>query len=578
MQKSASNITRSKIGSPIRLTIGKQILLAFIVILLAFTGLNVYTYFQLQVIEDGYDNIIGRSAPLVFEVKDLDTELSAQSSAVRAYILTGDQKYETEYYESLKHTNITLDSLEKKLITADGRQNFLDIKAALFEYQKVAEGGIKTRKEKGMQASLQYVLDAGDKVQIADKKMTDFVKFMTERMDLRKKQNDDAANSIEQMMVILDVVILTFAIIVALWLSRRISRPLIGVVVSANQIAAGDLQYQHQNYNGNDELGDLIKAFDAMAANLRNLVGQVSRASEQVAASSEELTASAEQSAMAAGQVAETISAVASGAAGQTTAVEQAVATVDEMASAIDHIASTATDASDKSSATTTAAQEGSEAMADATNQMRIINESVTKSAQVVEKLGESSKQIGEIVDVISGIAGQTNLLALNAAIEAARAGEQGRGFAVVAEEVRKLAEQSHEAAQKIAVIVRDVQAETATVVTVMNQGTAEVVRGSDVISATGERFKHIVGLVVSLNGQIQDISSAAEQLSASSTDVVASVASVKQIATETAANTQTISAAAQEQSASMEEIAASSQSLSRMAEELQVAIGNFKL
>jgi len=89
-----------------------------------------------------------------------------------------------------------------------------------------------------------------------------------------------------------------------------------------------------------------------------------------------------------------------------------------------------------------------------AITQMGHIEESVIRSAHVVAKLGERSKQIGQIVDTISGIAGQTNLLALNAAIEAARAGEQGRGFAVVAEEVRKLAEQSQDAAKQIPSII----------------------------------------------------------------------------------------------------------------------------
>ena len=127
------------------------------------------------------------------------------------------------------------------------------------------------------------------------------------------------------------------------------------------------------------------------------------------------------------------------------------------------------------SAATADAAQKGEALMNEAMAKMAGIEQSVLHSAEVVEKLGESSKQIGEIVDTISGIADQTNLLALNAAIEAARAGETGRGFAVVAEEVRKLAEQSREASEQIKERIAGVQRDTAEAVAAMQSGTSEV-------------------------------------------------------------------------------------------------------
>ncbi|MDF2929706.1 MAG: methyl-accepting chemotaxis sensory transducer [Anaerospora sp.] len=534
-----------------RFTIGKQILTASLLVVLAFT---------------------------VVEVKNLNVEVKSQAAAVRGYIISGDKKYVADYEQSSKLIKTTMDSLEKKLITPEGKEKVTALRNALAEYHRVADQTIVTRAEKGLEASALVMNTAKEKNEIAEKLMVDTVVFLTERMDLRTEQNKALADSIERVIIILDAIILVCAIAGSTWLMRRISRPLADVVAAAHDIADGDLQVKQIAYRGNDEIADLLKAFTHMAKNLQDIVTQVSRSAEQVAAASEQLTASADQSALAAGQVAETITSVAAGAYTQGTTVEHTSDIVQEMARAIGHIAENSSNVSARSAETSRAATIGSQAMQQATDQMQAINRSVSQSAEVVSKLGESSKQIGEIVDVISGIAGQTNLLALNAAIEAARAGEQGRGFAVVADEVRKLAEQSHEAAQKIAHIVREIQTETTSVVTVMQQGTVDVARGSDVIISTGERFTAIVNLVEHLNSEIQEISAASEQLSASSEEVVKSVDSVKHLAGETAANTQTISAAAEEQSASMEEIAASSQALSSLADELQMVVRRFKI
>ena len=131
---------------------------------------------------------------------------------------------------------------------------------------------------------------------------------------------------------------------------------------------------------------------------------------------------------------------------------------------------------------------------------------------------------------------------------------------------------------KKITIIIKEIQGDTKSAVTTMEQGTGEVTRGTEVIAATGEQFNKIAVMVQSLNNQIQEISAASEELSASSAHVIDSVDSVKVIAAETAGNTQTISAAAQEQSASMQEIASSSQALAHMAGELKEILSKFRV
>jgi len=152
------------------------------------------------------------------------------------------------------------------------------------------------------------------------------------------------------------------------------------------------------------------------------------------------------------------------------------------------------------------------------------------------------------------------------------------QGGAVVAEEVRKLGEQSQEAAKQIANLISETQSDTGNAVVAMNDGTREVKIGADVVNHAGQAFKEIVSLIGEVSSQVREISAATAQMASGSQQIVASVRDIDHISKDAAGQTQTVSAATEEQSASMEEIAASSQSLSRMAEELQGTVRKFRV
>ncbi|MBP2650811.1 MAG: mcpA 6 [Firmicutes bacterium] len=362
------------------------------------------------------------------------------------------------------------------------------------------------------------------------------------------------------------------------WYARRIARPIQALEKAANLIAAGELTQVSLDINSNDEIGRLGHSFGKMAENLRALIQKILGATHQVAASSEELTANAEQTAQAANQVAQTITDVADGAENQLKAVDDTFKVIQQMSAGVQQIVDNTHSVAETSNQSAEAAQAGGKAVEKAIAQMSSIEQTVTRSAQVVTKLGERSKEIGQIVDTIAGIAGQTNLLALNAAIEAARAGEQGRGFAVVAEEVRKLAEQSQDAAKQIASLITEVQKDTGDAVTAMTEGTKEVQIGTEVVNDAGQTFLKITELFNKVSSQITDISSAVQQMSIGTQQIVSAVQMIDNISKEAASQSQTVSAATEEQSATMEEIASSSQALAKMAEELTEAVSEFKV
>ena len=373
-------------------------------------------------------------------------------------------------------------------------------------------------------------------------------------------------------------VVLILAIIVILLATNRISKPLKVLDAGANRIAGGDLRTSMIEVHSQNELGHLARSFEMMVDNLQKLVRHISLSAEQVAASSEELTANAEQASQATNQVAGSVIETSQGADRQVHVVTAAMKTVQGIAISAEREAGQTQKVMDIANSAVLAVQEGNRAVDTAISQMDNIRETVYNSAQVVTALGEHSKKIGQIVVTIAGIAGQTNLLALNAAIEAARAGEQGRGFAVVAEEVRKLAEQSQEAAKQIAVLIGDIQIKTDSAVQAMSEGTQEVQTGFEVVHRAGSAFKAIDSHVHDVAILAKAAAEGLNRLVVESKGVHEAMQETSQLSGDIASQSQTISAATEEQSASMEEIAASSSHLAKLAEELQSAVDKFKV
>jgi len=388
---------------------------------------------------------------------------------------------------------------------------------------------------------------------------------------------DNAINDTKKLIIGLVLVCLAASIFVGTIFSRKLTEPLSILEHHIHFIAEGDLTKKLE-LKSKDELGRLAIVINTMINNLYQLVKEISQTAEQVAASSQELTSNAEQSAQSANRIAVSISNTEEGTRRQSLSVDNAVSVIEQVSAGIQQLASSAREVAEMSGKSANAAKEGRNSIEIAQSQMANIGDVVNNSAQLVVKLGERSKEIGQIVDTISSIAGQTNLLALNAAIEAARAGEQGRGFSVVAEEVRKLAEQCQEAAKQIASLIGGIQTDTDKAVLAMNEGTYEVKRGNEVISETIIKFEEIVALVDKVSNTMQETTAAADQMASGSQQIVASVKDIDKISKEILGQAQTVAAATEEQTESTEQIVEGSQSLAKMSEDLQRAIQKFKI
>ena len=397
-------------------------------------------------------------------------------------------------------------------------------------------------------------------------------------MGIPTKELDEIHSDFIRTIAVATILLLVVVGAISWFVIGKVVKQLEGLVGHMGEMSQGNLRLEPLPVTSGDEIGLMSKEFNVMLKNLRGLITQMANSAEQVAASSEELTASSQQAAEAATHVAQTVIEVAGGMDKQLTSVDSAKQNIDAAFIDINAMTEKAAVVTENTEQMAGAADHGSELMHNAMDKMNGIEQSVANSAEVVKKLGENSKQIGQIVESISAIADQTNLLALNAAIEAARAGEAGRGFSVVAEEVRKLAEQSQQSAEEIKNRIAVIQGDTEDAVVAMQAGTNEVALGTQAIREVGEQFQDITARVASIKSEMVEINDEVQKVSKGMQSIVTAMDTIDEVSRSTSEETQSISAAAEEQSASSEEIASASHSLADLATELQAATGKFKV
>ncbi len=377
-------------------------------------------------------------------------------------------------------------------------------------------------------------------------------------------------------MLILQIVL----IFLAVYLSKRFSRPIENMTEALNVLASGDFRnpVDESVLSRRDEIGAMGISLNKLRNHMRDLMKKIMQSSEYLASASEKLTSSADQSAAASSQVADSMVNVANLCGDQTAAVGKAGARSNDLSTQMQAFMTTIADSEKEIEKTNETAQKGNSTSVTAVTKMQSIEKAVEDTATVIAGLGEESKKIGVIVDTIANIASQTNLLALNAAIEAARAGEQGKGFAVVAEEVRKLAEESHTAADKIAGLIGSVQNEAQNAVSVMQEGVNQVKEGTDVVSNAGTAFGKIVKMVSVVSDQSREMGEIVKTLVDGVGEITATVDNINQMSKGVSSEAENVSAATEEQTASMQEIAESSRQLAKMAQDLQDAVNKFKI
>ncbi|QFY87302.1 methyl-accepting chemotaxis protein [Bacillus subtilis] len=373
------------------------------------------------------------------------------------------------------------------------------------------------------------------------------------------------------------VIVIIVSVILVLVFTRKINKRLNALKSAFESAGNGDMTIEVSDKTG-DELSELSVYYNKMRMKLNDTIQTVQQSALQLASASQQLSAGAEETNQASEKITEAVQQIANGAQDQITRIENSESSLKQASADIRDISANTAAIADKGQLAQSKADIGQKEIANVQAQMDAIHQSIQKSGEIIHQLDGRSKQIEQILSVITQIADQTNLLALNAAIEAARAGEQGKGFAVVADEVRKLAEESQQSAGQISKLIIEIQKDMNRSARSVEHVKTEAAEGVIMIQRTRDAFKEIAAATGEISAEISDLSASVTNISASAHQINDSFAANTADIKESTKNTRQAAALTEEQFAAMEEITAASETLSQLAEELTGIISQFKM
>lgn len=556
--------------------IGMKYAFAMAIAVILFLSSTCVIYILIQTSKSDF-NVIEQANNNTVEITEIISDLNAQEVMITDYILFQTPSLKDDFEQSTRKIEYSLDKLKLEM---DGAAETIEqVKSNINEKKSIFINEIIPAVERNDRAK--YILARRKSMEFGIKSKDNLQGIQGLLEENRALAMKNSKKQLDSTIVILLASVAVSAVIgltVMYIVSRMIGRHLNRVVFLSKEVAKGNLAVDKMNYRGSDEIGQLSQSFDSMTDSLRNIIGQIAKASTNVSRQSAELTDSAAQLKQGIGQVAVTMEQLAEGVGEQADSTGKVVSVVEGLNTQIIKANGQSELLEEGAKDLQGMADEGYALMVNSIEQMGNIHGVVKNSAEQMGELDEKAQKITQLVEIIHDISEQTNLLALNAAIEAARAGESGRGFAVVANEIKKLSEQVENSVKEITAIVKGIKEQSQTAALILQKGYGLVEEGTRQIRMTGDTFRNMNAEVASVVERISNVRENMGDIADNSEKINSSIEQIASIAEETAAGVQQTSASVQQQNGCLETIQDNARMLLELAEDLKDTVAMFTL
>ncbi|MGR5418632.1 HAMP domain-containing methyl-accepting chemotaxis protein [Vibrio diabolicus] len=485
---------------------------------------------QLQsLINEESGNPFGGDRKRLFKVyADSYTSLANALSALRDFLLYGQQDHLDKYHDLIKYHNQSVAEIDSKLdrLTDNDQSLWSLFKEMQQLYFPLAEQVIALRQSPEWNESnllmANELLPAADAL---DQSLETIVLAQQSRADQSGQGINQSIKNVLTTMLIAAALVLFVAVAISKYMGNTIGRRVKNLSERAKTIASGDVSQPPLIVVGKDELADLTDSINRMNQSLASIVAGVSEKAHQVDTSM--------------GALLESAQVTSSNVEQQQTSIVEMGSQLDEIALAARNTLDQANQSVQKLSDSKGEIEQGRDALEQNKVTMESLHGSIETASTQVTQLSKESEAIGRVTEVIEGLAEQTNLLALNAAIEAARAGDQGRGFAVVADEVRMLATRTTQSTTEINGIINAIQRSTNSVVEEIEHSQSLAEQGAEHIEKAVTRLLVTTEQIGSLNEQMAELAAAAEQQSHATNSITGLMSDITQSVDEVSNNSQ---------------------------------------